>query len=46
MGESAQRVTVKIYVLFRFIFRSKEEINNHLTDAQKTADEKVKELEV
>lgn len=35
-----------VFASFRFILRSKEEINNHLTDAQKTADEKVKELEV
>lgn len=31
---------------FRFILQSKEEINNQLTDKQKTADEKIKELEV
>uniref|UniRef100_A0A3Q0T0C4 Prefoldin subunit 1 n=1 Tax=Amphilophus citrinellus TaxID=61819 RepID=A0A3Q0T0C4_AMPCI len=29
-----------------FILQSKEEINNLLTDKQKTADEKIKELEV
>lgn len=31
---------------FRFILQSKEEINNQLMDKQKTADEKIKELEV
>ena len=30
----------------RFILQSKEEINNQLTDKQKTADTKIKELEV
>lgn len=35
-----------IMTCFRFILQSKEEINNLLTDKQKTADEKIKELEV
>lgn len=33
-------------VCFRFILQSKEDINNQLMDKQKTADEKIKELEV
>ena len=35
-----------MFVCFRFILQSKEEINNQLMDKQKTADEKIKELEV
>lgn len=35
-----------VCVCFRFILQSKEEINNQLMDKQKTADEKIKELEV
>lgn len=35
-----------VCLCFRFILQSKEEINNQLMDKQKTADEKIKELEV
>lgn len=40
------RLYSSVVMSFRFILQSKEEINNQLMDKQKTADEKIKELEV
>ena len=37
---------LRISMFSRFILQSKEEINDQLTDKQKTADTKIKELEV
>lgn len=35
-----------LILLYRFILQSKNEINNQLMEKQKTADDKIKELEV
>lgn len=46
LGSSALQIEMTENSHFRFILQSREEVNNLLTEKQKTVDEKIKELEV